>query len=56
MPLGAAGWFLAIQLAPVAILRNDGLSLWAIPFAGYALAVLPAVLRLRKDEAPPPLP
>jgi hypothetical protein len=56
MPLGAAGWFLAIQLAPVAILRSDGLSLWAIPFASYALAVLPAVLWLRKDEVPPPLP
>ena len=56
IPLGAAGWFLGILLAPVAILRSDGLSLWVIPFAGYALAVLPAVLWLRKDEAPPTLP
>jgi hypothetical protein len=47
--LGAGGWVLGIFLSPSLILREDGIVYWIIPFACYALAVLPAVLLLTKD-------
>lgn len=58
IPLGIAGWFTGIFLSSVEMLRSDGVVSWLIPFGGYALAVLPAVLGLRRAEAatPPPLP
>ena len=58
IPLGIAGWFTGIFLSSVEMLRSDGVVSWLIPFGSYALAVLPAVLGLRRDGAgtPPPLP
>lgn len=50
IPLGALGWVGGILLSPVLILREDGLVYWVVPFACYALAVLPAVLLLEKAE------
>ena len=51
IPLGAIGWVGGLFfLTPMFILREDGIVYWIIPFACYALAVLPAVLLLEREE------
>ena len=50
IPLGVLGWIGGLLLSPVVILQEDGIAYWIVPFACYALAVLPAVLLLEREE------
>jgi len=50
IPLGVLGWIGGFLLSPVAILQEDGIAYWIVPFACYALAVLPAVLLLEREK------